>query len=295
MYNTVISLQVNLYYQISLFIESLINLYNDLINSDLAISLDYLREYQMRFQEPATPIMEGIIDFHHDIMFYLFIVAGVVFWMLGATIYFFGIAKKSPMFFSHHVSLEIIWTIIPAIILMLIAVPSFALLYAIDELINPLMTLKVVGHQWYWNYQYADFATKRSEILLFDSYMIKDDELALGYERLLETDFRVIVPSRIHLRILITSTDVLHSWAVPSLGVKLDACPGRLNETNAFIKRNGLFFGQCSEICGINHGFMPIALHAIPTNYYLIWIGINTCYPDFNEYYSSVISNKIAT
>lgn len=248
---------------------------------------------QQSFQDPATPIMEGITDFHHDIMFYLLLIGSVVFWIMFIILLNYGVLKKPYFAMNHYPLLEIIWTVVPGLILMLIAVPSFALLYAIDELVNPLMTLKIIGHQWYWNYQYSDFAQRKEDILLFDSYMIKDEELVNGYERLLETDFRVIVPGRTLLRFLVSSTDVLHSWTIPSLGLKMDACPGRLNEIFLFIKRYGLFFGQCSEICGINHAFMPVALHSIPSDYYLIWLGMNITYPDFNEYYLSVIANRV--
>jgi heme/copper-type cytochrome/quinol oxidase subunit 2 len=142
-----------------------------------------------------------------------------------------------------------------------------------DELIDPTITLKAVGHQWYWSYEFSDYATlEGGESLNYDSYMIPEDDLTGGNLRLLEVDNRVVLPVQTHIRVLITSADVLHSWAVPSFGVKVDACPGRLNQTSVFIKREGTYFGQCSEICGVNHGFMPIVVEAVSLNNYVTWI-----------------------
>jgi cytochrome c oxidase subunit 2 len=149
--------------------------------------------------------------------------------------------------------------------------PSFALLYSIDEIIDPALTIKVVGHQWFWSYEYNDFETQLGTVN-FDSYMVPEDELQLGTLRLLEVDNRVVLPLNTHTRVLVTAADVLHSWAIPSLGVKLDACPGRLNQTSLFIIRKGVFFGQCSEICGSGHGNMPIAVEAVETNKFLLWL-----------------------
>ena len=136
-----------------------------------------------------------------------------------------------------------------------------------DEIIDPILTLKVIGHQWYWTYEYSDNIENNQEPLLFESYMIQENDLDIGQFRLLEVDNRVIVPINTHIRIIITASDVLHCWAIPSLGIKLDACPGRLNQTSMFIKRTGTFYGQCSEICGINHGFMPIVVNVVEEFY----------------------------
>jgi cytochrome c oxidase subunit 2 len=162
---------------------------------------------------------------------------------------------------------------------MLIAVPSFALLYSMDEVIDPAITLKVVGHQWYWSYEYSDHkrpsefgATEYVGNVSFDSYMVPDEELRVGELRLLEVDNDVVLPIDTHIRVLITSADVLHSWAVPALGVKMDAVPGRLNQVSLFIKRHGAYYGQCSELCGVNHGFMPICVHAVTMKQYLAWL-----------------------
>nr|YP_009350061.1 cytochrome oxidase subunit 2 [Spongospora subterranea]AIK19929.1 cytochrome oxidase subunit 2 [Spongospora subterranea] len=173
--------------------------------------------------------------------------------------------------------IEIVWTIVPALILVLVAVPSFTLLYSMDEIIDPMLSLKVIGHQWFWSYEYSDYATlnlTEDTSFVFDSYMILDEDLALGQFRLLEVDNRVVLPTHTHIRAIITSTDVLHSWAVPSLGIKIDACPGRLNQISMFINRPGVYYGQCSEICGINHGFMPIAIEAVTFKEYASWIFI---------------------
>ncbi len=140
-----------------------------------------------------------------------------------------------------------------------------------DEVIDPEFTLKVIGHQWYWTYEYSDHENSDYN-LVFDSYMVNTDDLDTGNLRLLEVDNRVVLPIKTHIRVIITSSDVLHSWAIPSLGVKLDACPGRLNQTSMFIKRPGVFYGQCSEICGVNHGFMPIAIEAVSLSKYIVWL-----------------------
>jgi cytochrome c oxidase subunit 2 len=175
--------------------------------------------------------------------------------------------------FTHSSVLEIVWTIIPAFLLLLIAIPSFALLYSLDELIEPSLTLKVIGHQWYWSYEYSDYASlEGGESLNFDSYMITTDDLVKGTFRLLEVDNRVLLPINSHIRILVTSADVLHSWAVPSFGIKVDACPGRLSQASLFLKREGVYYGQCSEICGVNHGFMPIVVKGVSTNDFISWI-----------------------
>jgi cytochrome c oxidase subunit 2 len=179
--------------------------------------------------------------------------------------------------------LELIWTISPAVILMLIASPSFNLLYAEDEMLTPGVTVKAIGHQWYWSYEYSSIIEHHVEGSKFavtttipgknfDSYMIPTTELAKGQVRLLEVDNMMVLPVNVNIQILITATDVIHSWAVPSLGVKVDALPGRLNQTSVFIKREGLFFGQCSELCGVNHGFMPIAVKGVTFDKFIGWM-----------------------
>jgi len=152
-----------------------------------------------------------------------------------------------------------------------VAIPSFALLYSIDELIDPSLTIKCIGHQWYWSYEYSDFEYQIG-VINFDSYMIPEDDLSFGELRLLEVDNRVVLPVNTHIRILVTAADVLHSFAIPSFGIKIDACTGRLNESTLFILRNGVFYGQCSEICGVGHANMPIVIEAVDINKYLCWL-----------------------
>lgn len=163
--------------------------------------------------------------------------------------------------FSHAQHLEIFWTVIPALILLGIAAPTFATLYFIDDMPNPALVLKIIGHQWYWSYEYTNKADNLTG--QFSAYMVSTKDLELGHLRLLDTDNTIYLPILTDIRLLVTSSDVLHSWAVPSFGVKVDACPGRLTQASLRINHHGLFFGQCSEICGINHGFMPIKIHAV--------------------------------
>jgi len=170
---------------------------------------------------------------------------------------------------SHHSILEIIWTIIPIIILIFIAIPSFVLLYSMDEIISPVLTLKAIGHQWYWSYEYSDIFNNQLLNIEFDSYMVSTNDLKLGQFRLLTVDNEVILPTNVNIRIIITSADVLHSWSVNSFGVKMDAVPGRLSQSIVFIKRDGIFYGQCSELCGVNHGFMPIVIKVLGLNDYI--------------------------
>ena len=223
-----------------------------------------------QFQDPASPVMEGIINFHNDIMVILVFVIGFVSFVLFRICALFSADKNpTPIQNVHGSLIEIIWTIIPALLQVVIALPSFALLYSIEEQVNPSLTLKVIGHQWYWSYEYSDYVG--DEGISFDSYMIPDDELNLGDLRLLEVDNRVVIPVNTHLRVIVTAADVLHSWTVPSFGLKSDACPGRQNQSSLFVNRTGVFYGQCSEICGVNHGFMPIAVEVVPMKDYLSW------------------------
>jgi len=219
--------------------------------------------------------MEGIINLHHDLMFFISFVLFFVIVILYRTLNWFDFEKneidKNSALVVHGTTIEVIWTVIPSLILIVVALPSFALLYSIDEVIDPSLTIKCVGHQWYWSYEFSDFESKIG-VINFDSYMIPEDELAFGELRLLEVDNRVVLPANTHIRVLVTAADVLHSWAVPSLGVKVDACIGRLNETSLFIFREGVFYGQCSEICGVGHANMPIVIEAVDSNQYAAWL-----------------------
>ena len=201
-----------------------------------------------------------------------FLIFGFVFYILSRACYSFDESRHvKSVPFVHGTLIEILWTVAPSLILLVVAVPSFALLYSVDEVVDPVITLKVVGHQWYWSYEYSDYSSEENAIN-FDSYIIAEDDLELGHLRLLEVDNRVVLPDETHVRILVTAADVLHSWAVPSLGVKMDACPGRLNQTAVFPNREGVFYGQCSEICGVNHGFMPIVVESVNSDFYITWL-----------------------
>ena len=228
----------------------------------------------MYFQDAATPVMEGIINLHHDLMFFITFIFFFVLVVMMRTLMYFdenAAASNSGKNVVHGTAIEIIWTVIPSIILIIVALPSFALLYSIDEIIDPCLTIKCVGHQWFWSYEYSDFASQFGS-LNFDSYMIPEDELECGELRLLEVDNRVVLPVNTHIRVLVTAADVLHSWAIPSLGIKLDACTGRLNQTSMFVLREGVFYGQCSEICGVGHGNMPIVVEAVSIKKYITWL-----------------------
>ena len=302
---------------------------------------DHTNPWKIGFQDPTTPIAYGIIKLHDHILFFLAVILFVVGYLLFSTYKQFyygslnndlpeskGISlfntlvggyKENLLFnvtnrtynINHGTTIEIIWTVLPAFILLFIAVPSFALLYAMDEIIDPVLTVKVIGHQWYWSYEYSDYSIVYSNRMLdydsidrfaamemmykdmgylkdrsllsylyipmvipettikFDSYMIHEAELNLGDLRLLKTDMPLFLPKNTHIRLLITSSDVLHSWAVPSFGVKVDAVPGRLNQTSLYLKNTGTFYGQCSELCGVNHAFMPIEVYVVnPVHFY---------------------------
>nr|ANH09500.1 cytochrome c oxidase subunit 2 [Coeloseira compressa] len=247
--------------------------YLHLLFDNFIVLNDNAEYWQIGFQDPATPIMEGIINLHHDLMFFICVVSIFVSWMLGRTLWHFNKLKNpTSSSLTHGTLIEIIWTITPAIILLIIAIPSFSLLYAMDEIISPAITIKTLGHQWYWSYEYSDYFNKEDESISYDSYMIPEEDLENGQFRLLEVDNRMVIPINTHVRVIVSAADVLHSWAVPSLGVKCDAIPGRLNQISLFIKREGLYYGQCSEICGINHGFMPIVVEAIKLPQYISWI-----------------------
>jgi cytochrome c oxidase subunit 2 len=243
------------------------------------------------FQDSASPIMEGIINLHNYIFFYLIVILIFVLFMIYNLIAVYSNPVNQPkslnqlLFRSvilknikviHGTWIEIIWTLIPSIILVFIAIPSFALLYSMDEVIRPSLTLKVTGYQWYWAYQYSDYNSENRKSISFDSYMIDENDLNIGDLRLLEVDNEAVLPVNTHIRIILTAADVLHSWAIPSLGVKTDAVPGRLNQIPLFIKREGVFYGQCSELCGVNHGFMPIVIKATNLNTYLDWVNNNS-------------------
>nr|WFP43255.1 cytochrome c oxidase subunit II [Rhomboptera ligata] len=218
----------------------------------------------LNLQNSNSPLMEQLTFFHdHTMLILLMITILVAYIMLSL---FFN--KCTHRLLLEGQTVEIIWTILPAIILIFIALPSLRLLYLLDESLDPVITVKTVGHQWYWTYEYTDFSTPYE----FDSYIIPYNELPTNGFRLLDVDNRTILPMNTQIRLLITAADVLHSWTVPSLGVKVDATPGRLNQINFFMNRPGLFYGQCSEICGANHSFMPIVIESVSTSTFIQWI-----------------------
>jgi cytochrome c oxidase subunit 2 len=238
------------------------------------VFLDVAEPWQLSFQDGASPSFDGIVDLHDQIMFYLVIIVIGVSWMLGTIILKFN-TKTNPIvykYFTHGTVIELIWTVTPALVLVAIAFPSFRLLYLMDEVIDPAITVKAVGSQWFWSYEYSDYISDSGEPIAFDSFMVPEADLEEGQFRLLEVDNRVVLPVDTHVRFILTGSDVIHSFAIPALGLKLDAIPGRLNQTSTFINREGLFYGQCSEICGVNHGFMPIVIEAVSLEKYMAWL-----------------------
>nr|YP_010309824.1 cytochrome c oxidase subunit II [Sphragifera sigillata]UMR54949.1 cytochrome c oxidase subunit 2 [Sphragifera sigillata] len=217
----------------------------------------------INLQNSASPLMEQIIFFHDHTLIILIMITILVGYLMTSLLF----NKYINRFLLEGQMIELIWTILPAITLIFIALPSLRLLYLLDELNNPLITLKSIGHQWYWSYEYSDFHN-----IEFDSYMIPYNEISPNNFRLLDVDNRIILPMNNQIRIMVTATDVIHSWTIPSLGVKVDANPGRLNQTNFFINRPGIFYGQCSEICGANHSFMPIVIESISIKNFINWI-----------------------
>lgn len=224
--------------------------------------------WQMTFQPPASPVMYQLKEFH-DLLFFIICAIGivVVILILFVVLKFREKVSKIPSKRTHNTTLEIIWTLIPVLILLIIAYPSFKLLYYMDSNPEADMTVKAVGHQWYWSYEYPDHGN-----FMFESYMVPDNELKPGQPRLLAVDNAMYVPVGKNIRILTTSDDVIHSWAVPALGVKKDSVPGRMNETWFNADQPGTYYGQCSELCGPNHGFMPIEVRAVPEAEFNKWV-----------------------
>nr|AYA72100.1 cytochrome c oxidase subunit II [Ctenocephalides connatus]AYA72102.1 cytochrome c oxidase subunit II [Ctenocephalides connatus]AYA72103.1 cytochrome c oxidase subunit II [Ctenocephalides connatus] len=218
-------------------------------------------------QNSNSPLMEQLTFFHNHSMLIILLITILVGYIMSSLFY----NKFYNRYLLESQNIEIIWTILPAFMLIFIALPSLRLLYLLDDSNSPLITLKAIGHQWYWSYEYTDFNN-----ISFDSYMIPSNELNLNSFRLLDVDNRIILPINSQIRILITATDVLHSWTIPSLGIKIDATPGRLNQSNFLMNRPGLYFGQCSEICGANHSFMPIVIESILINSFIKWISSNS-------------------
>jgi cytochrome c oxidase subunit 2 len=236
--------------------------------------MDAPRPWGIYFQDSATPQMEGLVELHDNILFYLLIIFFGVSWTLASIIIKFNYTNSpvSQKYVSHGTLIELIWTITPALILMFIAFPSFKLLYLMDEVSDPSMAILAEGHQWYWSYQYPDFLNDDDEFIEFDSYLIPESDLEQGALRMLEVDNRVIIPELTHVRFVVTGADVIHSFACPALGIKCDAYPGRLNQMSVFINREGTFYGQCSELCGILHSSMPIVIESVSIEKFVSWI-----------------------
>jgi cytochrome c oxidase subunit 2 len=236
--------------------------------SSLAVEPSVPANWAMGMIDAASPVKDRIHDFHDLLLWIITIIVVFVLVLLLVVIFRFNAkANPTPSKTTHHTMLEIVWTLAPVLILVAIAAPSFRLLYFLDRAPNAEMTIKVTGHQWYWSYEYPDNGN-----FTFDSYML-DDKAAAEQKmpRLLGVDNRLVVPVDTQVRVLVTSADVMHSWLVPPFGVQIYAFPGRTNETWLQAKKEGIFFGQCNQICGINHGFMPIAVEVVSKEKFAAW------------------------
>jgi cytochrome c oxidase subunit 2 len=224
--------------------------------------------WQLGFQEAVTPVMHQVVAFNDLLMMIITAIFIVVVALLFYTMYRFS-AKRNPepSKTTHNTIIEVIWTVIPIMILIVIAIPSFKLLYFQDRTVDAEMTIKAVGHQWYWTYEYPDH-----DDLTFDALMIADEDIGDGQTRLLETDNRVVVPVGTNIRLLTTADDVIHAWAIPAFGIKIDATPGRVNESWFHVEKEGIYYGQCSELCGVYHGFMPIAVEVLSKEAFAAWL-----------------------
>lgn len=234
-------------------------------------SQSYPTPTQLGLEAAATPQMERIASFHDDLL--MWIITGIVIFVTALLVWvvirYNAKANPEPSKTTHHVMLEVVWTVVPVLILIIIAIPSFKMLYYLDRTEEPEMTLKVTGYQWYWGYEYQDH-----DGLNFLSYMIPSEEIdeSKGQKRLLSTDNAVVLPVDTNIQILVTAADVIHSFTVPAFGIKKDAVPGRMNETWVRIEKPGTYYGQCSEICGKDHAFMPIEIKAVPKEEFEKWV-----------------------
>ena len=226
------------------------------------------KQWQLGFQDSASQSMTEIVSFHNNILLPIIIAISVfvLFLIIYTCIRFRASKNPNPSKTTHNVAVEVLWTLIPCLILIVMAVPSFKILYNQDTIPKADVTVKAVGYQWYWGYEYPD------ENIIFESYMIKEDELKENQPRLLTVDNEVVVPVNKVVKVLITANDVLHAWALPSFGVKRDAVPGRINETWFKAEKVGTYYGQCSELCGIQHAFMPITVRVVTDEEYAIWL-----------------------
>ena len=226
------------------------------------------KEWQLGFQDAGSQSMRDIVNFHNGILLPIIIAISVfvLFLMIYTCVRFRASRNPNPSKTTHNVAIEVLWTLIPCLILIVMAVPSFKILYKQDTIPKAEVTIKAVGYQWYWGYEYPD------ENIIFESYMIKEEDLKEDQPRLLTVDNEVIVPVNKVIKVLITANDVLHAWALPSFGVKRDAVPGRINETWFKAEKVGTYYGQCSELCGIQHAFMPITVKVVSEEEYAEWL-----------------------
>jgi cytochrome c oxidase subunit 2 len=226
------------------------------------------KPWGLGLQEAGSPIKAQMESFH-DLL--LVIITAITVFVLLLLLYvvlrFNARANPTPSRTTHHTLLEVLWTVLPVVILVVIAVPSFKVLYYGERVPDAELTVKVTGHQWYWSYEYPD-----NDNVAFDSRLVPEAELKPGQPRLLETDNHLVLPVGTVVRFQVTAADVIHSFAMPSLGFKKDAVPGRLNETWTKINHEGLYYGQCSEICGTDHGFMPITIEAVSKERFAEWV-----------------------
>ncbi len=238
-------------------------------SSATAAAVELAKNWQLGLSEPVSPIAKQIFNFHNNILLpisfaicvFVFALGGFICWRFSEK------RNKKPSKRTHNLKLEVIWTIIPVIILVILFVPSFKMLRSIDDLSNAAFSVKATGHQWYWSYEYPDH-----DGFTFDSNLLSGDELKDKSKRLLKTDNALVLPVGQKVRLLITSADVLHSWAVPRFGVKMDAVPGRLNETWVQVDKAGVYYGFCTELCGHGHAYMPVEVHAVSKGEFAVWL-----------------------
>ena len=241
-----------------------------LLSPSAYAELGLSEDWQLSFQEPATDLMSDIISFHSYIL--MPIITGISILVLSLLLYiafrFNSSRNHTASNTTHNTVVEILWTVIPVILLIIIAIPSFRLLYVSETIPKADLTIKAIGNQWYWSYEYPDYGD-----IVFDANMLNDDELSDPKLRLLETDTQIVVPINKVVKLQITSNDVLHAWTIPAFGVKMDAVPGKLNETWFKANKKGIFYGQCSELCGPKHAFMPINVKVVSDKEFEDWIG----------------------
>jgi cytochrome c oxidase subunit 2 len=232
------------------------------------VPLGFSEDWQWNLQRPGSEVQEQIYDFHNLLLGLSIAISGFVVGLLVYVMVRFSARNNpTPTRTAHNTLIEVIWTVVPVLILLVIAVPSFRLLYLIDRAVEPELTLIAHGYQWYWGYEYPD-----QQISEYASYLVPDEEIGEGQIRLLSTDAPVVLPVDTDIQILATAGDVLHAFAVPSLGLKEDAVPGRMNEMWVRIDEPGTYYGQCSELCGLGHGYMPIEVRAVSREAFDDWV-----------------------